>query len=238
MTNPRDPIPSDPGQHDYAEPVTAPVILDSASAYIRPADMAYPYTYGRLRSDFPQVSFPAHPTAEMLAQYGIFPVQTVPAPEYYRLTQVRAELPPAEIDGVWTQQWVVRDKTMEELVAVRDSLHDQRRTARTNAEMAGFVFQGKRIDSDRDSILRITQAALLASQALAAEQPFGVEWVCADDSVLELDAAGMLAMQQVLTLHGLACHNRSQVLRELIDAAADGPALSAVANAITTGWPE
>jgi hypothetical protein len=200
--------------------------------------MTYPYTYGRLRGDFPQISFPAHATADLLAEYGIYPVTTVPAPDYDRLTQVRVELPPAEIDGVWTQQWAVRDKTMEELVAVRDSLHDQRRTARTNAEMAGFVFQGKRIDSDRDSILRITQAALLASQALAASQPFAVEWVCADDSVLELDAAGMLAMQAALTAHGLACHNRSQALRDLIDAATDGSALSAAVNAIATGWPE
>lgn len=208
------------------------------TTYIQQPDNRYPYTIKQLRRDNPQVSFPDQMPEALLAEYGVYPVQTVPAPRYDSLVQVCAELPPAEVDGVWTQQWGVRDKTAEELAQVREQLHTQRRNARTAAEMDGFNFQGKRIDSDRDSILRVTQAALLASQAIAVDQPFAVEWVCADDTVLELDAAGMLGMQQALTLHGLACHNRSQELRAQIDAAEDGPALSATANAMATGWPE
>ena len=53
----------------------------------------------------------------------------------------------------------------------------------------------------------------------------------------ELDAAGMLAMQQALTFHGLACHNRSQALRTLIDGATDGQSLSLAAANLVTGWP-
>lgn len=195
-------------------------------------------THAEIRAAFPNTSFPSVMSEAAIQSTGLTPLVITVPPAHDPVYQAAEEQPPAEIDGVWTQQWEVRDLDSAKLEAVRADLHAQRRAARTQAEMAGFLFENKRIDSDRDSILRITQAALLASQALAAEQLFGVEWVCADDTVLELDAAGMLALQQALTFHGLACHNRSQVLRELIDAAADGPALSAAANAITTGWPE
>lgn len=47
----------------------------------------------------------------------------------------------------------------------------------------------------------------------------------------------MLAMQQALTFHGLACHNRSQALRTLIDGATDGQSLSLAAADLVTGWP-
>lgn len=206
--------------------------------WINTASLAVYRTHAEIRAAFPNTSFPSVISEVAIQSAGLTPLVITVPPAHDPVYQAVEEQPPAEIDGVWTQQWAVRDLDSAELEAVRADLHEQRRNARTDAEMAGFIFQDKRIDSDRDSILRITQAALLASQALAAGQPFAVEWVCADDTVLELDSAGMLAMQAALTAHGLACHNRSQVLRELIDAAADGPALSAVANVITTGWPE
>lgn len=194
-------------------------------------------SHAEIRAAFANTSFPSDLHDSVLLDFGVCAILPSPIPEHDPTFQIVEEGQPLRIDGLWTQQWDVRDKTAEELDQVRQQLHEQRRNARTSAEMAGFLFQDKRIDSDRDSILRITQAALLASQALAAGQPFAVAWVCADDTVLELDAAGMMAMQQALTLHGLACHNRSQELRAQIDTAEDGPALSAAENAIISDWP-
>lgn len=192
----------------------------------------------QIHAAYPGVSFPRELSAAALAGCGLVAVAPTDPPAHDPVFQAVAEQPPAEIDGVWTQQWAVRDLDPAALAAVRASLHARRRARRTRAETGGFTFGARRIDSDQDSILRLTQAALVASQALLAGQPFAVEWVCADDSVLPLDAAGMLAMQAALTAHGLACHNRAQALRTLIDGAPDGPALAAAANAITTGWPE
>lgn len=194
-------------------------------------------SHAEIRAAFVNTSFPSELHDAVLLDFGVCALLPSPIPEHDPAVQIAEEGQPLQIDGLWTQQWDVRDKTAEELDQVRQQLHEQRRNARTSAEMAGFLFQDKRIDSDRDSILRITQAALLASQSIEAEQPFGVEWVCADDSVLELDAAGMLAMQQALTFHGLACHNRSQALRTLIDGATDGQSLSLAAADLVTGWP-
>lgn len=196
------------------------------------------YTLTDLRRAYPQVLFPVEPTLTELATYGVYPLRATEPPEYNPATQLVEEAIPIQVGDQWTQQWTVRDLDPAELAASRAALHARRRARRTQAETGGFTFGARRIDSDRDSVLRLTQAALVASQALAADQPFAVEWVCADDSVLPLDAAGMLAMQAALTAHGLACHNRSQALRTLIDGAPDGPALSAAANAIATGWPE
>lgn len=194
-------------------------------------------SHAEIRAAFANTSFPSDLHDSVLLDFGVCALLPSPIPEHDPTFQIVEEGQPLRIDGLWTQQWDVRDKTAEELDQVRQQLHEQRRNARTSAEMAGFLFQDKRIDSDRDSILRITQAALLASQSIEAEQPFGVEWVCADDSVLELDAAGMLAMQQAMTFHGLACHNRSQALRTLIDGATDGQSLSLAAADLVTGWP-
>lgn len=194
-------------------------------------------SHAEIRAAFANTSFPSDLHDSVLLDFGVCAILPSPIPEHDPAVQIAEEGQPLRIDGLWTQQWDVRDKTAEELDQVRQQLHEQRRNARTSAEMAGFLFQDKRIDSGRDSILRITQAALLASQALAAGQPFAVAWVCADDTVLELDAAGMMAMQQALTFHGLACHNRSQALRTLIDGATDGQSLSLAAADLVTGWP-
>ena len=117
----------------------------------------------------------------------------------------------------------------------RLELHASRRAARTAAETDGFIFDGHLFDSDRDSILRIATAATTALTASLVDAPFATEWHCADGYDMPLDAAGVLAMQGALAAHGQACHDRSSVLRAMIeDPNAD---LDALAEEIKTGWP-
>jgi hypothetical protein len=117
----------------------------------------------------------------------------------------------------------------------RLELHAARRAARTAAETGGFIFNGHPFDSDRDSILRIANAATTALTANLVGAPFATAWHCADGYDMPLDAAGVMAMQGALAAHGQACHDRSSALRALIDAPeAD---LDALAAAIKTGWP-
>jgi hypothetical protein len=114
-------------------------------------------------------------------------------------------------------------------------LHDARRAARTAAETSGFVFNGHLFDSDRDSILRIANAATTALTANLVGAPFATEWHCADGYDMPLDAEGVMNMQSALAAHGQACHDRSSALRAMIDAPdAD---LDALASEIKTGWP-
>lgn len=92
----------------------------------------FPYSIVELRSDNPQVSFPANPSVETLASYNVFPVVSTGA-QHDPATQV------AEQAGClfnadrnrWETAWTVRDKTAEELQADADA-----RAAQVEAQRA------------------------------------------------------------------------------------------------------
>jgi hypothetical protein len=69
--------------------------------------------------------------------------------------------------------------------------------------------------------------------ALAASVPFEVNWACADNSLLTLDAMGVLGMMQALGTHGLALHMYGRGLKSQVEASEDPESID-----ILTGWPE
>jgi hypothetical protein len=105
-------------------------------AYLRLTEtgIVYPYTLAELRAAHPQTSFPRTLSLELLADFGVQEVQEVPPPEHDPLTQDCEELPPAGINGVWTQQWRVVAASPED-VAVR--------LARWRSQMVCSRAQGK-----------------------------------------------------------------------------------------------
>ena len=74
------------------------------------------YPIHNLRKDYPEVSFPAVLSEELLAKYNIFPVVPTPCPSYNEETQkpVQADTPTL-VDGKWIRAWSIVDKTDEEL---------------------------------------------------------------------------------------------------------------------------
>lgn len=78
----------------------------------------FPYSVEDLRSDNPQISFPAIPTNETLASFNVFPVVSTGA-QHDPATQVATQ------DGCtynaarqrWETTWAVRSKTADELAA-------------------------------------------------------------------------------------------------------------------------
>jgi hypothetical protein len=192
-----------------------------------------------IRAAHPNTSMPAVPSDECLAWFGLVPVMRTDPPAYDPLREDLTEEAPIEIEGSWVQTWLVAAKTLiaveAALTARRLELHTARRAARTRAETVGFSYNGHPFDSDRDSILRIANAATTALTATLLEAPFATEWHCADGYDMPMDAAGVMAMQGALAAHGQACHDRSGALRAMIDAPdAD---LDALAVEIKTGWP-
>ncbi|WP_031431819.1 hypothetical protein [Methylomicrobium agile] len=77
----------------------------------------YPYALTRLRTDFPQVSFPENPSDETLAEYGVFPVEPVPPPAHDESSQKAVEIDPVYVAGTYRQAWLIVDLTPEEIVA-------------------------------------------------------------------------------------------------------------------------
>lgn len=82
--------------------------------YVKLIDgLATPYSVQQLRRDNPQVAFQKDPTDATLAEWGVYPVVAVEAPEFDASTQT-ADNTVELVDGVWTEQWTVRDLTEEE----------------------------------------------------------------------------------------------------------------------------
>tara|TARA_R110000796_G_scaffold129256_1_gene244965 strand:+ start:2607 stop:3116 length:510 start_codon:yes stop_codon:yes gene_type:complete len=75
------------------------------------------YTLRALRKDNPNTSFPAEPTAALLAGWEVFPFASVEPPAHDSATQVVEHNGYAETGGTYTDVYVVRDKTADELAA-------------------------------------------------------------------------------------------------------------------------
>jgi hypothetical protein len=101
--------------------------------YIKLTDgVAERYTLRQLHKDNPNTSFPKDPPNSVLADWGVYPYTAATIPTYDQTTQTYDELPMAETGGVYSEVYVVRNKTQAELdadavlVAERDAERVQR----------------------------------------------------------------------------------------------------------------
>lgn len=72
------------------------------------------------RSAFPQTSFPRVLTDEIMSNFGVARINTIPKPLHDHTKNV-VEDTPVLIDGVWTQVWNVTDASAEEIAAREES---------------------------------------------------------------------------------------------------------------------
>lgn len=77
---------------------------------------SYPYSFGKLRADNPDVSFPRDPSDERLAEWGVVAVAPAERP-VADITQNVVEGAPVLVGEVWTQVWNVVDASAEEIAA-------------------------------------------------------------------------------------------------------------------------
>lgn len=124
-------------------------------------------------------------------------------------------------DGLWVYVappiGPIKDKARADII-----------TKRNAAITGGFTYLGKTIDSDRDSVMAITGAAVAALAAKSAGLPYSVEWTCADDSTLTLDADGVLGMSVALAMFADAQHTKARPLKDAIKAAKDSDEIGKV----------
>ena len=87
--------------------------------YLKLPDI-YPYDLSRFKQDFPDTSQPSVWNDALLAEFDIVPVTPTTRPDTVFHEQALVELPPQEINGVWTQVWSVIDRTAEEKQMMTD----------------------------------------------------------------------------------------------------------------------
>lgn len=88
--------------------------------YLKLPDI-YPYDLNsRFQQDFPNTSKPDVWNDAALAEFDIFPVSPIARPDFVFHEQTLMEMPPEQINGVWTQVWSVIDRTQEDKQAMTE----------------------------------------------------------------------------------------------------------------------
>lgn len=96
--------------------------------------------------------------------------------------------------------------------------------ARSEAEYAGFTWDGSTFDSDTLSQNRITGAVTLAQMSTA----FSIDWVLANNTVRTLNQVDMLQVGAALGNHVAQQFNKGVLLRTLIDVATSREEVEAI----------
>lgn len=90
--------------------------------YIDIATGRYPVSSAAIREAFPSTSFPEHLDEADLSSFGFAPVRLSPRPVFDPMTHAVYEGEPELADGIYSQTWVIRAKTPEELSAAQTEL--------------------------------------------------------------------------------------------------------------------
>lgn len=145
----------------------------------------YPYSVSQLRAENPNVSFPANPSDALLADYGVYPVTLVEAPQINQMTQSVSEGQPVYTAGQWRQTWVVRDATAQEIDDRVRSVVSQIKSERDRrTQQGGYPVDGKWYHSD--TISRTQQIGLVM---MGSNLPAGIQWKTMDGSFVAMTPA-------------------------------------------------
>jgi hypothetical protein len=110
------------------------------------------YSFEQLRRDNPQVSFPQIPSAESLAEYGVFIAQEAESPTHGTTEAVENAGFLQLADGTWKQAWRVRPMTEQELAAAAQERDERRRIAYAQ-EADPLFFKWQRDEATRQEWL-------------------------------------------------------------------------------------
>jgi hypothetical protein len=133
----------------------------------------YPYSFQQLRADNPQVSFPADPSDEALAEWGIVPVLPLEAPEGYPTKNVEEGIPEPQ-NGKYYQTWLVTDATAEQ-VAARAELEAKRIRAKRNQLLSACDWT-QLPDASVDAAAWATYRRALRDIPAQAGFPWAIVW--------------------------------------------------------------
>jgi len=143
----------------------------------------FPYSIGDLRKDNPQTSFPKNPSNVTLAEWGVFPVVYTSA-SYDPATQIATQQGCIYNEQLqrWETDWIIRDKTAEEL-----------------AEDLSVAKSEKREE--------IKQA--FTTDELQPVESLTIQWNGGYDSALKLDGAKRMA--EMMTLNSVEFYDVNNI---------------------------
>jgi hypothetical protein len=144
-------------------------------------------------------------------------------PEYDRYYQRPVEQPSGEYVIEDLPLADVKAKKKAELTAIKE-----------RKEQEGFMFRDKLIQTDLPSYRRIETAGTAALAAKLNNVPFYKEWTAADNTIIPLDADGMIAMHAALVEMGQTYHTQCEQLKAQVMS----PTRNTGAKVKAVEWPE
>ena len=120
-----------------------------------------------------------------------------------------------EFDEVYFS-WRLKQNHMEE---AKESAKLLVNGWRDVAERSGLSAYGKIFDSDDKSTQRLLGASQAAAIAKQLGQALSIEWTCADNTTLVMDADMLIEIPVVMAQAADALHKKARLLKERIDAA-------------------
>ena len=112
--------------------------------------------------------------------------------------------------------WVLKQNYLAE---AKERARERINVARNAAELEPFAAFGKAFDADDKAIQRILGAAQAAVVAKQLGQPLSIEWTCADNTTLIMDADMLIEIPVILAQTADALHQKARALKAQIDAA-------------------
>lgn len=140
--------------------------------YVKVANGAvekYPYSTGELRQTNPQTSFPTELSDALLAEWGVYRIATTSPPDHDKINESPEETTPTEVSGVWTQTWVIRPATAQEIAQRIEAIQSDV-VSQTQHRLDSFAQE-----RSYDGILSLCTYAACPIQKFAVEGQYGVE---------------------------------------------------------------
>lgn len=199
------------------------------------------YSLRQLRADHPMVTFPADPSEDALAEFGVFPLARTERPEETLLQRI-VEGAPAQIDGVWQQVWTLEPLPLDDAkAAMRRAIDDKRDTlftagftvTSTSTALDGHTLQTR---DEGDKINWLTsQAAYAAAIAGGFSAIEGATFRTASNDTIVLTYAEGHAVLLAMAEWGKAIMGNSWALKDAVESAAYHEALDLID--LEAGWP-
>jgi hypothetical protein len=126
----------------------------------------FPYSMGALHVEYPDTSFPAAPTAETLAAFGVYKIVEATAPTVDSKTH-RQSRSIQQVDGVWTQVWTIQQLAQDTASANVRGYRDELLAASDWTQVA---------DAPVDKTAWATYRQALRDASAQEGFPYTVEW--------------------------------------------------------------
>ena len=130
----------------------------------------FPYSMGDLHVEYPDTSFPAAPTAETLAAFGVYKIVEATAPTVDSKTH-RQSRSIQQVDGVWTQVWALQQLAQDTASGNVRGYRDRLLTASDWTQVADAPVDKTAWATYRQALRDVTSQAGFPWEVVWPEQP-------------------------------------------------------------------